>query len=444
VFAQSKKETKPVAPTVTHLLFLFDGSGSMNAKWQTGPKIDVAKMLMNQLLDSLRYVPNLQLALRVYGHQKPFPPQDCDDTKLEVPFGKGNISAIQDVINHLKPKGTTPIAKSLELCANDFPQAPGRNIIVLITDGIEECSGDPCAAAAALQKKGVFLKPFIIGLGLDDALKKSFDCVGRYFDATNEAQFKMALNVVISQALNPTTIQVNLLDMQHNPTETNVNMTFYDRHTGAMRYNFIHTLNSKGQPDTLVIDPLSSYRIVVHTIPPVTKDSVSLTPGKHTIVGIDAPQGDLQLTTKGMNEYKKLQAIVRKHYEMQTLNIQGFNSTERYLVGKYDLEILTLPRTYVENVDISQSKTTTVEVPQPGIASFISTTYGYGSIYWDDGDKIKWIYNLDDNTTRETVILQPGRYRVVFRPKTAKESIYTVSKQFEIIGGTSVAVQLSQ
>jgi Ca-activated chloride channel homolog len=437
---QVKKEDK--TPT-THLLFLFDGSGSMNAKWQSAPKIDVAKRLMKELLDSLRYVPNVQLALRVYGHQKPFPPQDCDDTRLEVPFGKGNISSIQEVIRKLNPKGTTPIAKSLELCANDFPQAHGRNIIILITDGIEECGGDPCAASAALQKKGIFLKPFVIGLGLDDALKKNFDCVGRYFDATNEVMFKQALNVVISQALNPTTMQVNLLDLNHNPTETNVNMTFYDQHTGALRYNFIHTINSRGLPDTLVIDPLSTYRIVVHTIPEVSKDSVILTPGKHTITGIDAPQGYLTLLIKGLVEYRKLQAIVRKHYEMQTLNAQNFNSTEKYLVGKYDLEVLTLPRTYVENVDISQSKTTTVEVSQPGIASFVYTSPGFGSIYWEDKGKLRWIYNLDTNSNKETVVLQPGKYRVVFRPKAAKESIYTITKSFEVISGSSVAIQMN-
>jgi Ca-activated chloride channel family protein len=437
--AQKPKQEIPI----THLLFLFDGSGSMNAKWQSAPKIEVAKRLMKELLDSLRYIPNVELALRVYGHQKPFPPQDCDDTKLEVPFGKGNISTIQEVIKNLDPKGTTPIARSLELCANDFPQAKGRNIIILITDGIEECGGDPCAATVALQKKGIFLKPFVIGLGLDEALKKSFDCVGRYYDATNEVMFKQALNVVISQALNPTSLQVNLLDQSQNPTETNVNMTFYDRNTGDMRYNFIHTLNSRGLPDTLVVDPTSTYNIVVHTIPPVSKDSVTLTPGKHTTVGIDAPQGYLTLSVKGV-EYKKLQAIVRKHYEMQTLNVQNFGSTEKYLTGKYDLEVLTLPRTYVENVDISQSKTTTVEVAQPGIVSFISTSFGYGSIYWEDNDKLRWVYNLDQNNSRETVVLQPGRYRVVFRPKPAKESIYTVTKTFEVISGTSVAVQLNQ
>ncbi|MBK9542788.1 MAG: hypothetical protein IPO49_10860 [Bacteroidetes bacterium] len=66
----------------------FDASQSMYGQWQSGAKIDIAKSLMKKVLDSLRYVDNLELALRVYGHQKPYPPQDCDDSRLGVPFSK--------------------------------------------------------------------------------------------------------------------------------------------------------------------------------------------------------------------------------------------------------------------------------------------------------------------------------------------------------------------
>ena len=38
--------------------------------------------------------------------------------------------------------------------------------MILITDGIEECGGDH-AISIALQKKGIVLKPFVIGVGLD-------------------------------------------------------------------------------------------------------------------------------------------------------------------------------------------------------------------------------------------------------------------------------------
>jgi len=415
----------------------------MFGRWQSGMKIEVARNLMNNLLDSLRYVGNIELALRVYGHQKPYPPQDCDDTKLEVPFGSGNSSRIKAVLNGLVPKGTTPIARSLEACANDFPSGQSRNIIILITDGIEECGGDPCAVSAALQKKGIFLRPFVIGMGLDEALKKTFDCVGRYFDATNEVMFKEALNIVISQALNNTTMQVNLLDQQNHPTETNVNMTFYDRYSSAAKYNFIHTLNSKGNPDTLVIDPLPVYRIVVHTIPSVSIDSVTMTAGKHTIVGIDAAQGYLTMKFDGPAEYKKVQAIIRKHNESATLHVQEFNTTEKYLVGKYDLEILTLPRILLEAVDVSQSKTTTLQIPRPGIVTLIRNNPGYGSIYSDDHKELKWVCNLDDDQTKETIVLQPGKYQVVFRSKNSRESVYTIQKDFSIISGESNIVVLN-
>lgn len=439
-FSQKKKVD---APVLTRIEFLFDASQSMFGRWQSGAKIDVARKLMNQLLDSLRYINNIELALRVYGHLKHFPPQDCDDSRLEIPFSKGNISRMQQFLKNLVPKGTTPIARSLELCGNDFPQDPSRNIIILITDGIEECGGDPCAISAALQKKGIFLKPFVIGLGLDPALKKTFECVGRYFDAANEVMFENALNIVISQALNNTTMQVNLLDKSMQPTETNVNMTFYDQFNSQIKYNFIHTLNSKGNPDTLVIDPLPIYNIVVHTIPPVSKDSIVLTPGKHTIIGIEAPQGDLMLKFDGPAEYKKVQVIVREHNKMQTLNVQDFNSTERYLVGKYDLEILTTPRINLENVDVAQSKTTTLSIPRPGLVTLISSYQGFGSLYNSSEGKLAWIYNLDNNVTKETIILQPGKYKVVFRPKNSKESIYTIEKEFSVVSGESSIVLLN-
>src|SRR5690606_32851034 len=101
---------------------------------------------------------------RAYGHQKKYPPQDCDDTKLEVPFSRDNSHMIKSRINILQPKGTTPIAMSLEACAKDFPDNKGRNIVILITDGKEECGGDPCAISQALQSKNIIVKPFIVGV----------------------------------------------------------------------------------------------------------------------------------------------------------------------------------------------------------------------------------------------------------------------------------------
>lgn len=443
-FSQRIKDVEDPPPPLTRILFIFDCSQSMYGRWQSDTKINIAQKLLTNMLDSLKDVKNLELALRVYGHQKNYPPQDCNDTKLEVPFSSNNIRKIENKLKGLVPRGTTPIAFSLEKCVDDFPICKDncRNIVILITDGLEECGGDPCAVSQYLQKKGIILKPFIIGIGKN--FKDAFDCVGTYFDATSEVEFNKALNVVISQALNSTTAQVNLLDEMGKPTETNVNMSFYDNFSGAIKYNFIHTMNNRGMPDTLVIDPLVKYDIVVHTIPPVNKDSIALIPGKHTVIAIDAPQGYLKLKSMGSNavNVKNLQAIVRKKGKAETLNVQFFNQTEKYIIGNYDLEVLSLPRLYINDVDIKQSSTTTIEIPVPGIAVINKLVEGYGSLYVIEDNKMKWIYNLTEKDILESLILQPGKYRVVFRGRMSNKSISSIDKEFKIESGLTTTVNL--
>ncbi|MFI5164315.1 MAG: VWA domain-containing protein [Bacteroidia bacterium] len=439
-------------PKTTRILFVFDDSYSMYGDWQSGKKIDVAKKLLSEFLDSLsvKNAPDVEIALRCYGHQFPLwpGPRNCEDTKLEVPFATipTNAPKMKKVINSLSPKGTTPIAYSLGKCADDFPAKTdkSRNIIILITDGIEECNGDPCAVSLELQRKGIFLKPFIIGIGMELAFAEAFKCVGKYYDATTEIGFKNILNIVISQALNNTTAQVNLLDISGNPSETDVAYTFYDEFSGVIRYNFMHTMNNRGNPDTIYIDPIGTYKLVVHTIPEVEKSHIKIIPGKHNVIAVDAPQGYmfLKVSDNNASSYKKLQCIVRKNGQMQTLHVQDFNTYEKYLVGKYDLEILTLPRIMLPNVDIGQSKTTTIEIPQAGNVVIYKPAPGPASIYLEDNNKLVWVHNLNGVNTQENLILQPGRYRVIYRPQNTKESVYTVEKKFTVDSGGSVQVKL--
>ncbi|MDP4282556.1 MAG: hypothetical protein Q8867_10470, partial [Bacteroidota bacterium] len=335
------------------------------------------------------------------------------------------------------------IAYSLQQSVNDFPPMDNcRNIIVLITDGLEECGGDPCLVSHELQKQGIVLKPFIIGIGKN--FKESFDCVGTYFDATSEKEFHDALKIVISRVLNPTTAQVNLLDQYGKPTETNVNMTFYDNVSGKIRYNFIHSMNAKGLPDTLDIDPLLTYDIVVHTIPEVRKDSVKLTPGKHTMIGIDAPQGYLAFRAGDNSTIKFLPCLVRKAGNNSILNVQQFDQVEKYLIGSYDIDILCLPRITLKGVGVQQSYTTYVTIPVPGIAVIQKSTNGYGSLYQVTPDNdLVWLYNLRDTPQQqETLYLQPGNYKVIFRSKYSGKTTFTVDKIFKIDAGQTTNIKL--
>ncbi|MCX6190363.1 MAG: VWA domain-containing protein [Bacteroidetes bacterium] len=427
----------------TRILFLFDASNSMYAKLDNDNRINSAKKVLTRIIDSLRYQQSVELALRVFGHRSPTSMRDCKDTKLEVPFEKGNHTKITDFIKSIRPKGTTPIAYSLQQSAEDFPIEAGvRNIIVLITDGLEECDGDPCTVSEALQRKGIILKPFIIGIGGNDLFKKAFDCVGRYYDANTEESLQNVLNVVVSQAINATTAQVNLLDIFGKPTETNVGMTFYDSYTGRVLYNYEHTINERGNPDTLVLDPAYHYNLVVHTVPELTKNNIEVTAGKHTNIGLDAPQGDLLLRIDGVTSYANLQVIVRQLGQMKTVNIQSFNTSKKYLVGKYDLEILSYPRIYMREVSIDQSATTTINIPQPGKLSIQSDKDVYGDIYYWNNNKLDWVIGLPLGIRREVYTLQPGTYKVVYRSKISTKAVYTFERDFTITsgGGTNIGL----
>ena len=435
LYPQKKQEP------VNRILFVFDASQSMLGRWQSGRKIDIAKQLLTNITDSLKDVKNLELALRVYGHQRSFPPQDCDDTRLEINFIPSNIFAerVKGKLSMIKAKGTTPIARSLEEAAADFPIDNSRNIVILITDGKEECGMDPCAVSRLFAKKGIILKPFVIGIGLDKSWKDKLDCVGTFFDATNEKDFSNILNIVISHVVDNTTTQVNLLDSLGNPTETNVPLTFYDNFTDIIKYNFVHTMNNMGNPDTMIIDPVLRYKVVAHTIPPVESEVITIRPGEHTIIPLKTPQGKLKITIKTKEDY---QFIVKKANQRETINVQKINNTQEYLTGYYDIELLTLPRQYFKNIRINQNQLTQLQLPSTGLANILLPANGYGGVYLNDGDKLSEIFKFNGESNQYKLTLLPGKYTVIYRSKSSKKYIYTDEKSFVIKSGKSQLIKI--
>jgi len=430
----------------SRILFIFDASNSMNARWESDTRINVARRILIEIVDSLANTPNVEMALRIFGHQSQFPPLDCSDTRLEVPFAPNNSRTIVNQIRGIIPRGATPIAYSLEQSANDFPPCDNcRNIIILITDGLETCGGDPCAASEYLQRRGIALKPFVIGIGVGEDFAQAFGCVGRYFDAENESEFLSLFRVIISQALETTTAQVNLFDLYGNASETNINMTFSDYFFGATKRNFVHTMNLRGLSDTITLDPLITYRMTVHSIPPVIVDSIVLIPGRHNIIYADVPQGQLRLMmTPGSTAARAPQtpAIIRRHGYPEIIHVQNLNSVERYLVGNYDIEVLTMPRILIPNVRVDQSKITTVEVPRPGIAVIHKSVEGHGSLYVEDENGMRLIHNMNPTERIETLHLQPGHYRVVLRSRFIPRANATLERRFTVEEGRTTTVRL--
>ena len=429
------------------LLFIFDGSNSMNAQWEKSSKIKIAKKLMTQTLDSLKFLDNIEVALRMYGHQTRIVPgqQDCSDTKLEVPFASGteNFEKIKSKIRGLEPKGTTPIARSLEYAAEDFPECDNcRNVIILITDGIEACDEDPCAVSLALRSKGIKLKPFIIGVGLDTSYLDKFNCIGEFLSAQTEDSFKSVLSFVISQALSNTTTQVKLYDINARSKETNVTMSFYNQKSGKLLYNYMHTMNRKNVPDTLSIDPLYTYKMVVHTIPEVIVENIKLTPGKHNVIKANTPQGKLNLKIQGVSSsFTGINCIIRKKDQHETINVQNMNTIQKYLVGFYDIEVLSLPRLYFNNIKVNQSRSTEIEIPQYGTVN-ISKGPGSAAIFQIKEGQNIWVCDLNREVSVNNINLLPGNYKLTYRFSRSTSTAHTIIKTFKITSGYQENISL--
>ncbi len=428
---------------LTRILFILDASNSMNEKWSVSEtRIEAAKDLLSKSIDSLRGTPNLEVALRVYGHQSPITAdyQDCNDTKLEVPFSVDNFDAINSKIKSISAKGTTPIARSLEAAASDFPDTNSRNIIILITDGLEACDNDPCVIAKKLKDKGVKVKPFVIGLGMDLSYLEKFNCIGTYSDAENRTALQSVLTTVLSKIVYNTTVQINLNDINKKPNETNVTMFLYEAGTNNLKYTFVHTINKFGNPDTLIIDPKIKYDLVVNTLPKLEKKDIVIYKNVHNTIVVDAPQGFIKLKHSNATKPYPLSCRVMENGKCETINVQQSNQTDKYIVGKYNVELLTLPRKTI-TVDVSQSTTTTIDVLAPGNLSYSTKVDVVAQLFaLETEGKDEWVCNLDTSNKSGMLQLQPGKYKIVYRYLNKLSSKDTSFSEFTISSNKTTTI----
>ena len=197
VIAALKGDRPPpvAAEAITNVALVLDCSGSMKEKTKEGvTKMEAAKKV---LADLIKKMPEgLNVTFVIYGHEVyggADDPRNCQAVKVVRSLGKldgtGKLE-LGAVVAGLKPTGGTPIALALkktgEELAKDKESACG---IVLLTDGLESCKGDPTAEAAALVKNlKVSFGVNVVGLGVDadadDALKGLAEAGGgKYYNA---------------------------------------------------------------------------------------------------------------------------------------------------------------------------------------------------------------------------------------------------------------------
>ncbi|MBK6731131.1 MAG: VWA domain-containing protein [Bacteroidetes bacterium] len=428
---------------ITRILFIMDGSRSMLATWGNSTKFSVARQLIYQIADSVDQYPTVQTGLRLYGHQTPHPYNDCNDTKLEVKFKSNNGINIKTKLNNLFPQGVTPISLALREAMIDFgePDPKYRNIVILLTDGAESCGNNPCEVILEMKQKGIITKSFVLGLDISDEDElKQLECMGEYMNMLSPSEASKVVSTILGRVFNSTTVRIDLLDKYQRPTETDLMFTLFDSESGKFKYNYYHTLSPKGVPDTITVDPTYGYNLKVHTRPSVEKNDIYFTPFEYNVVSENTPQGDLRISVRGESQKKSIQCIVKQ--DGKVIEVQPTGSTINYLVGKYEIEILTLPIIKINSAEIEQDNTTTIEISSPGFITFIKAQELYGGIYMYSNNKWVEIFELSNKDLRESLALQPGKYKVIYRYKNTRAMTGTKEIDFEIITGTSTTLKL--
>ncbi|MBD3788427.1 MAG: VWA domain-containing protein, partial [Sphingomonadales bacterium] len=154
-------------------VLVLDGSGSMWAALPEGrSRIEVARDVLGDFLAARD--PSQPLGVIAYGHNRR---GDCSDIETVAPVAVQDGPALGARLRALMPRGKTPLADALRHAAAQIPPQAEEADIVLITDGLETCGGDPCAVAAELAAGGVPLRAHVVGFGLTEGEVRQIACV---------------------------------------------------------------------------------------------------------------------------------------------------------------------------------------------------------------------------------------------------------------------------
>jgi Mg-chelatase subunit ChlD len=184
---------------ISDLALVLDVSASMNEQTADGrTKIDVAKEVVGELIH--RIPEGLNVAVVVYGHAP-----GCSAVKVLRGLAElraGDREPLASQLKSLAAVGNTPIALALRQAGDQFAGRQTYCGIVLITDGLESCNGDPSAEATRLAANPLLrFGVNVLGFGLQPAESAATAQIakngkGKYYDAQDRAQLLAAIEEV--------------------------------------------------------------------------------------------------------------------------------------------------------------------------------------------------------------------------------------------------------
>lgn len=189
-------------------MLVMDGSGSMWGQVAGVPKINLARDVVGTLLGALPE--ETELGLVAYGHRRE---GDCNDIETLVPPGPRQRAAVTAAIAELTPRGKTAMAEAVRHAAEALAEGQGPSTVILISDGIETCTPDPCAVTRALTQAGAALKVHVVGFDVsEEQAQEQMRCMaestgGDFIAAYDTETLQTALYEVTQTAMAPPVAQ---------------------------------------------------------------------------------------------------------------------------------------------------------------------------------------------------------------------------------------------
>ena len=427
-------------PEKTRLLLIMDCSNSMWDHWQSNSKIKVTQQVLLSFLDSISKQHDVDVALRIFGHLN----KDQFGTRLEVPFGSDNIYQLQSKIKTLVPQGGCTAAAALTDALSDFPATgSSRNLILVITDGMDDCDAEICDVARQVQLSGVVVQTFVLGIG--GGAFSHASCAGSVFPVVNEEEFSKTLYDIFRLSGHKAKVVLNMVDATGELYETEHPVAFYDHRTGVIRHSTIYSVDSKLNPDTLLMDPLVTYDMAVFTHPPLRREAMQFSIDRPNNVDITVSEGTLKVQYSGQRpqwQQTNVDVIVRRAGSGERVAAQEVGETGQYLAGRYDVEVQTLPVTTLRGVEVRGNAATELSVPMPGML-VLSKPKGIttGAIFRLRDGQVEFATDLNPSTAGERLLLQPGQYELVLHPQSATKYDKVQTKRFVIESSQTTKIQ---
>lgn len=211
-FGQESPSESPKSKKTVNVELIVDASGSMAAATDTGEiRVDAAKRVLSEVIAAIPEGEGINVGFRVYGHKgdntEATRAESCMSSELLVPIDGVDKTALARSVNGIQPTGWTPIARSLEGAGKDFKDKASDNVVnavVVLTDGIETCDGDPVAAAKKLHESDQKVTTHVIGFATTVEDQTTLSAIaesggGQLLGAANASQLSSALFDILEQ-----------------------------------------------------------------------------------------------------------------------------------------------------------------------------------------------------------------------------------------------------